>query len=156
MLNLIKLKWRHNDVITHSIFMKFKHNRPRVYLSGIPNFILIEHKRAKIQSREVNRELWRKNGYYVTVTLTFEWLWPKVTNVNRVRARAVSNHLAKSDSKWFHLFGWNFVHKKTSDTHTDRHTHTDELQWKYNPSTSMWRCNYKKSRNDLLKRLYGV
>ena len=37
-------------------------------------FILVGHKRAEIQSREVNKELWIKNGYmyYVTVTLTFD------------------------------------------------------------------------------------
>ena len=64
-----KLKWRHNDVITHSNLFKFKH---RAYLSDKLNFILIRHKRAEIQSREVNRELWRKNGYYVTMTLTFD------------------------------------------------------------------------------------
>ena len=52
---LRKLKWRHNDVITHSNFMKFKTNRPRVYLSDLLNFILIKHKRAEIQGTEVNR-----------------------------------------------------------------------------------------------------
>ena len=51
-------------------------NRPRVYLSDIPNFILIGQKRAEIESREVNRALWRKNGYYVTVTLTFDPISP--------------------------------------------------------------------------------
>ena len=47
---------------------------------------------------------------------------------NRVSASAVSNHLAKTASKLksVHLFGWNFVHKKSghTDTQTDRHTHT--------------------------------
>ena len=47
-------------------------NLPRAYLSDKLNIILIGHKRADIQSREVNRELVRKNGYYVTVTLTFD------------------------------------------------------------------------------------
>ena len=89
-------------------------NRP----SDIPNFILIKHKRAEIQGREVNRELWRKNGYYVTVYVD---LWPS----------AVSNHLAKTASKSVHLFGWRSA----------GHTHTDKLQWKYNPSTILWRCN---------------
>ena len=47
-----------NDVITHSIFMKFKHaNLPKAYLSDTPNFILIGHKRAEIQSRDFNREI---------------------------------------------------------------------------------------------------
>ena len=46
-------------------------------------------------------------------------LWPRVTNFNRVRVSAVSNHLAKAASKSVHPFGWNFVHKQTSDTHTD-------------------------------------
>ena len=62
-----KLKWRHNDVITYSTFFK-NTNRPRVYVSDIPNLILIKHKRAEIQGREINRELWRKNEYYV--------MWP--------------------------------------------------------------------------------
>ena len=67
-----KLKWCHNDVITHLILWNLNTKRPRVYLSDISNFILIEHKRAEIKSKEVNGELWRKNGYYVTVTLTFD------------------------------------------------------------------------------------
>ena len=63
-----------NDVIiTCSIFMKFKHKSTKgIYLSDMPNLILIEHKRVEIYSREVNRELRTKNGYYVTVTLTFD------------------------------------------------------------------------------------
>ena len=48
-------------------------------------------------------------------------LWPKVTKFNRVRARAVSNHLAKIASKSLHPFDWNFVHKKCQ-TQTDTHT----------------------------------
>ena len=39
-------------------------NIPRAYLSDKMNFILIVHKRAEIQRREVNRELRRKNGYF--------------------------------------------------------------------------------------------
>ena len=45
---------------------------PRAYLSDKVNFMLIGHKRAEIQSRKVNRELRSKNGYSVTVTLTFD------------------------------------------------------------------------------------
>ena len=45
--------------------MKFKYKSTKgTYLSDIPNFILIEHKRAEIQSREVDRESYRKNGYW--------------------------------------------------------------------------------------------
>ena len=47
-------------------------NLPRPYLSDKLNFILIGHKRAEIQNREVNRELGRKNVFYVTLTLTFD------------------------------------------------------------------------------------
>ena len=47
-------------------------NIPRAYPSDKMNFILIGHKRAEIQSREFNRELLGTNGYYVTVTLTFD------------------------------------------------------------------------------------
>ena len=64
-------KWRHNNIITHSISMKFNTNLSRVSKRHT-GFILIEHKKAEIQSRDVNKELWRKNGYYVTVTLTFD------------------------------------------------------------------------------------
>ena len=48
-------------------------------------------------------------------------------NFNRVRASAVSNHLAKTASKSVHPFGWNFVQKKSghTDTHTQTHRHTD-------------------------------
>ena len=42
------------------------------YQRGIPNFRLIKHTRAEIYSREINRELWRKNRYWVSVTLTFD------------------------------------------------------------------------------------
>ena len=60
--------------------------------------------------------------YHVTLTLA----WSKeVTIFNRVRARTVRQHLAKPASKSVHTFGWNFVHKQTSDTQTD--THTDKL-----------------------------
>ena len=65
-----------NDVTLTSSPIRFLSNlytsRPRVYLSDIADFILIEHKRAEVYSKEVNRELRRKNGYYVTVTLTFD------------------------------------------------------------------------------------
>ena len=69
-------------------------NLPRAYLSDILKFTLIGHKRAEIQSKEVNRDLWRKNWYYVTA---------KVTNFNRFRASAVSSHLAKTASKSVHV-----------------------------------------------------
>ena len=45
-------------------------NLQRAYVIGISNFILIKHKRAEIQGREVNRELWRKMG------ITSLWPWP--------------------------------------------------------------------------------
>ena len=38
-------------------------NLPRAYLSNKLNFILIEHKRTEIQSREVNRELRRNKKH---------------------------------------------------------------------------------------------
>ena len=65
-----------------------------------------------------------------------------VTNFNRVRASAVSNHLVKTASKSVHPFGWNFVHKKTVDTQTDRHTHRHthrQTAVKIQPTIS-WRC----------------
>ena len=67
-----------NDVtMTPSLFRFLWYsntNLPRTYLSDILiiNFMTIRYRRAAIQSREVNRKLWRKNGYYVTVTLTFD------------------------------------------------------------------------------------
>ena len=65
-----KLKWHHYDVIW---FQWNSHTNMQIaYVNGIPNFSLIRHDRAEIYSRDVNRKLWRKNGYWVTVTLTFD------------------------------------------------------------------------------------
>ena len=116
-----------NDVIMTSspirILWNLYTNRPRVYLSDIPNLILIKHKRAEIQGREVNRELWRKKLELRHCDLD---LWPKVTKFNRVRATNGSNHLAKTASKLVHPFGWNFVHKNFwTDTHTLTDTQTN-------------------------------
>ena len=49
------------------------------------------------------------------------WPWPliHITNFNRVRASAVSNHAAKTASK---RRIWNCVHRNTAGQ-TDRHTH---------------------------------
>ena len=70
--------WRKlkNDVIMTSspirILWKLNTNRPRIcLLSDILKFILIKHKRAEIQGREVNRELWRKK-----TDITSLWSWP--------------------------------------------------------------------------------
>ena len=52
--------------------------------------------------------------------------WSKVSNFNRIRASAVSNHLAKTASKSVHPFSCNFVHKKHwTHIHTDTHTQTN-------------------------------
>ena len=65
-----KFKWRQNDVIAHSIFMKFKH-KSTMGVSKRHTFILIKHKRAEIQYyMEVNRELWRKKK-----AITSLWFW---------------------------------------------------------------------------------
>ena len=117
-----------NDVTMTSspirIFSNSNINLPRAYLSDKLNFILIRHKRAEIQNREV---LGRKNVFYVTLTLTFD---PRSPILNRVRAQhtqyfknlkfyvrglwvrasPINNHLAKTLSKPVHPFGWNFVH----------------------------------------------
>ena len=132
-------KWRHHPF---DFLLNFNKHWPRVYQSDIPNFILIQHNRAEIQSRKVNKELWRKKLILHHCDLV---LWPKVTNFNRVWASAVSNRLAKTLSKSVHPFGWNFLNKQTLDTYTNTHTdrHTDKLQWKHNPSTISWRCKLK-------------
>ena len=115
-------------------------NRPRVYLSDIPNFVLIKHKRVEIQGREVNRELWRKKWELRHCDLD---LWPKVTKFNRVWATNRSNHLAKTASKLVHPFGWNFVHKNFW-THTHRDTQTNCSE----NSTISWRCKNLLWMND--------
>ena len=67
-----KPKWRHYDVIINLISMKFTYKSVKsILISRIPNFSLIRHRSTEIYIREVNRELWRKNGNWVTVTLTF-------------------------------------------------------------------------------------
>ena len=63
----------------------------------------------------------------------------KVTNFNRVWARAVSNHLAKTASKSVHPFDWNFVHKQSW---TDRHTQTQtdtQTNWSENITPPQFR-----------------
>ena len=126
-----------NDVITHSIFMKF-YNKSTKGISK--RLILIEHKRAEIRSREVNRQLWWKKLILRHCYLELE---PKFTNFNGIRASATSNHVAKTASKSVHPFGWNIVYWQT------RHTYIDKLQWKYNPSTVSWRC--KKLHTKLIR-----
>ena len=56
-------------------------------------------------------------------------LRPKVTNLIRVRASAISNYLAKAASKLMNSFGWNFVHRHThKHTHSHTHRQTDKLK----------------------------
>ena len=97
-------------------------NRPRVYLSDIPNFILIVHKRAEIQSREVNRELWRKNGYYVTV------IWPLTQGHQFQLVLSQCGKLLFSENRVQigSSVRLEFCSQEFSWTHrqTDRHTHT--------------------------------
>ena len=119
---------------------------PSLISLGLQTIFLWLFKKCKkmlvpwLQSRKTGsvakelRELWRKKWVLHHCDLD---LWPKVTNFNRVRASAVSNHLAKIASKSVHPFGWNFVHKKSR---THRHTHRDKLQGEYNSSTILWRC----------------
>ena len=105
-------------------------SRLRVYLSYIPNFILIEHRRAEIQSRKFNREVWRKNWYYVTVTLTFDPRSPISIGFDPVR---------KTASKSVHLLGWNFVHKQSrTDRYTDRQTHTQTNRPRFCGGVKNW------------------
>ena len=59
--------------------------RACAYLSDKLNFIPIGYKRAEIRSREVNRELWRKNEYYVTVTLTVDQRSPMWIGFERLQ-----------------------------------------------------------------------
>ena len=134
----IKRKWRHNDVITHSTFMKFQPKSTK----GISkrHTILIEHNRAEIWSREVNRELWRKNGNYVTMTLTFGPRSPISIGFEPVRWETILRKRVQiGTSVWLEFCS----QENSRHTHrqTHRHTHTDKLQWKYNPSTISWRCS---------------
>ena len=127
-----KLKWRHNDVITYSIFMKFKQK----FIKSIFKQC-IGHKTAEIQRREVNRELWGKKWMLSHCGLD---LWRKVTNFNRVWPSAVSNHLAKTASKSVPPFAWNFVHWQTDRlTHTHRKTQTNCNENITPPRLQSWR-----------------
>ena len=99
-------QWRHHQFDFYEIWPQ----------SDIPNFILILHKRAEIQRRRVNRELWSKKRLLRHCDLD---LLPKVTNFSRVWASVVSYCLTKTVSKQVHPFGWNFVHKQSRTyTHT--------------------------------------
>ena len=116
-----------NDVTMTSspiqFFWNLNTNRPRVYQNDISNFILIGHKRAELESSEVNRELWRKKWVLHHCDLD---LWHKVTNFNWVWDTAVSNHLAKTASKSVHPFGLNLFTSRAGQRHrqTGRHSYT--------------------------------
>ena len=116
-------QWRHH---LFDFLSNLYTNLPRViYLSDIPTFILIEHKRAEIQSREVNRELWRKK--WVSRHCDHD-LWPKVHNFKLDLSQCVNQPFNENCVQIGNALGWNFVHKKTVDTqthtHTLTHTHT--------------------------------
>ena len=123
-------------------------NRPRIYSNDISNFILIVLKRAVIQSRKFQRRKLTENYEEKLVLRHCDLdLWPKVNYFNRIRASAVSIHLAKTASKSVHhSVRLEFCSQEFPDTQTDRqtdkhtHRHTDKLQLKYNPSTILWRC----------------
>ena len=87
----------------------------RAYISDKMNYILIGHKRAEIHSRKVNR-IMKKKWILHHCDL---YLWPKVTNFNRVWASVVSNHLAKTAFKLVHQFRLNFFFYRP----THRHAH---------------------------------
>ena len=107
----------------------------RAYLSDKLNFILIGLKRAKIQRREINRELWRKNGCNVTVTLTFDPRSPISIGFELLQLATIKRRLRQNQCSG--LIG---ICSQT-DRQTDRHTHT-QINWskKKNPSTILWRC----------------
>ena len=75
------------------------------------------NKRGLLRERERWREIGKDRDWERDRERNRE---PKVTNFYRVRASAVSNHLAKPASNSVHLFGWNFGHKQSrTDTHRD-------------------------------------
>ena len=95
-------------------------NRPRVYLSDIPNFILINYKRAEIQGREVNRELWRKTG------ITSLWPWP-LTQGHQIQqgpSQCRKQPFSENRVQIGESVGLEFCSQEFPDTQTDRHTHT--------------------------------
>ena len=63
----------HMMITMTSSFIRFlwnsNTNPPRAYLSDIPNFIFIGHKRHEIHNGEVNREMIRK------IEIASLWLW---------------------------------------------------------------------------------
>ena len=72
--------------------------------------------------------------------------------MNRVQASAVSNHLVKTASKSVHPFGWNFVNKKTSDTHTHTNTHT-QTNCSENITPPPFLGGVKKNKKGTLRRI---
>ena len=84
----------------------------------MPNFILIGHKRAEIESREVNRELGRKNGYYITVTLTFDQRSPISIWFEPLRQAAIYKNRVQIGSS----VRLEFCSQAEPDRHTDTQT----------------------------------
>ena len=108
-----KLRWRHNDVIAHLIFffIIFKCKSTKGLSQQHTKFHLIEHKRAEIYNGEVNRQLWRKNGYCVT-------------NFNRVWASVVNNHLCENCIQIGASVRLEICLLRHTDSQTHTHTHT--------------------------------
>ena len=116
---------------------KLTTSRPRVYLSDIPNFILIKYKKAKIQSKGVNRELRRKK-----MDIKSLWPWP-LTQGHQFQLGL--SQCSKQPFSENHVRIRSSVRLEFCSQENIRHTHkhTDKLKWKYNPSTISWRCNYQ-------------
>ena len=96
------------------------------------NFILIGHKRAEIHSKDCNRALWRKIREIASL-----WPWPLTLDhqfqyrPSQCGKQPFSENRVKIDASVLLEF--------CSQSEPD--TQTDTLQWKYNPSTTSWRCN---------------
>ena len=102
-------------------------------------------KRAEIQGREVNRELWRKKWVLRHCDLD---LWPKVTNFKRIWASLVSNHLSEDCVK-IGVAVWSAFYSQTN-RQTDRHTHTQtdvHSEAKIFPSMTLWSCKKRMVTN---------
>ena len=95
-----KLKCHHNDAITIQSLWNSNANLQRVNFIYIPKLILIGHKRAEIQSREVNKEFWRKMDITSLSTIWFE-------------PEQQATILQKNKSKCVHLFGFTLIDRQT-------------------------------------------
>ena len=121
-----KLRWRHNDVISHSNFMKFKHKSTKGISNWHTEFNFDEKLTENYKEKMDIMSLWPRP---LTQGHKIQW------GLSQFRKQPLSKNRVQNGAS----VRLEFCSQEVLDTQT--HRQTDKLQWKYKPSTISWRCN---------------